>query len=56
MKHAIAQLELALEVAENNAPINEANQNFEQAEIERKLIDECKKAIRTLKWEDDSPF
>jgi len=34
-KAAIAQLEISAEICENNAPINEAEGNFEQARVER---------------------
>jgi len=49
MNHAIAELERAIEVAENNAPINEREGNHEQAELERAVAKDCRAAIEKLK-------
>ena len=48
MEHAITQLEISLEIAENNAPINEAEGNFEQAALERECADSYRDAIKVL--------
>jgi hypothetical protein len=45
---SIAALHVALEIVETNAPINEAEGNLEQAQIEREAIESHKKAIRIL--------
>ncbi len=50
MKHAaaIAQPTQAAEVCENNAPINEAEGNHEQAALERSNAQDYRSAIATL--------
>lgn len=45
MKHAIEVLRQAAQVASNNAPINEAEGNLEQAALEREVAAECSSAI-----------
>ncbi|QSL90431.1 hypothetical protein [Pseudomonas atacamensis] len=45
---AIAQLQQALEVVENNAPINEAEGNLDQARLERSLAMSFRTAIAML--------
>lgn len=45
---AIAQLTLAAEVCENNAPINESEGNHEQAALERNNAQNYRSAIDTL--------
>lgn len=45
---AIAQLRAALDVVETNAPINEAEGNFDQAELERSLAKSFTTAIAML--------
>ncbi len=54
MNYAITQLEIALEVAENNAPIQEADGNLEQAALNRQVAKDCKEAIKALKFERES--
>lgn len=49
MEHAIIQLEISLAIVENNAPINEAEGNREQAEYERKVAASIRAAIEKLK-------
>jgi Defence against restriction A N-terminal len=45
---AIEELKAAMDVAKNNAPINEASGNLEQAELERKNAAEFQEAIDVL--------
>lgn len=47
--HAIAQLEVALETVENNAPIWEAEGNHAQAEHCREAAEDYRAAIQRLK-------
>lgn len=51
MKHAeaIAQLEISAQVCETNAPINEAEGNHEQAQLERDNAAAYRAAIAVLK-------
>ena len=49
MEYAIAQLEVDLYTVENNAPIHEAEGNFEQAKLERKVAASIRQAIEKLK-------
>lgn len=51
---AIAQLRAALDVVETNAPINEAEGNFDQAELERSLAKSFITAIAMLDSVDGS--
>lgn len=53
MKHdaAIAQLTISAEICENNAPINEARGDFDQAELERKNAEGYRAAIAALQAE-----
>ena len=51
MEHAIATLEIALEAAETNAPIHEAEGNEEQAKLNRECAAEYREAIEKLKAE-----
>lgn len=48
---AIAQLLIHAEICENNAPINEAEGNFEQAELERSNAKSYRAAIASLEVE-----
>lgn len=50
MQHAtaIAQLIIAAEICENNAPINEAESNHEQAALERSNAQDYRAAIAAL--------
>lgn len=48
-EYAINELEIALDVVETNAPINEAEGNLEQAELERTVAESCRAAIELLK-------
>lgn len=45
---AIAQLVISAETCENNAPINEAEGNFEQAQLERENAAAYRAAIARL--------
>lgn len=45
---AIATLQIAAEIAENNAPINEREGNHDQAQLERKVSRECRQAMSAL--------
>lgn len=51
MKHesAIAQLEISVQVCETNAPINDAEGNHEQAQLERDNAAAYRAAIAHLK-------
>jgi Zn finger protein HypA/HybF involved in hydrogenase expression len=49
MEQAITQLEIALEVVETNAPINEAEGNLEQVQLERECAASYRAAIERLK-------
>lgn len=49
MKHAISQLEINLEVVETNEPINRANGNIDQADLELECAKEFREAIEILK-------
>lgn len=49
MEYAIAELEVALDVALTNAPINEREGNTEQAEMERRCADSYQRAIEILR-------
>ncbi len=51
MEHAITQLEIALDIVETNAPINEAEGNLEQAQLERECAASYRAAIEKLKSE-----
>ena len=46
--YAIAQLKVALETAENNAPINEREGKIEQAKLERECAESYRAAIEKL--------
>lgn len=48
---AIAQLLVHAEICENNAPINEAEGNFKQAELERSNAKSYRAAIASLEVE-----
>lgn len=48
MLHAIAQLEISLDVVETNAPINEAEGNLDQAALERDCAKSYRAAIEIL--------
>lgn len=48
---AIAQLLIHAEICENNAHINEAEGNFEQAELERSSAKSYRAAIASLEVE-----
>ena len=48
MQSAIEVLRIAAEVCENNAPINEARGDVDQAELERKNAAEYRAAIEVL--------
>jgi hypothetical protein len=47
--HAIGELKHSVEIAENNAPINEKEGNVEQAKLERARARNCRKAISLLR-------
>jgi hypothetical protein len=49
MAPSIAELEIALAVAETNAPINEAEGNLEQASVEQRNAESFRQAIQLLK-------
>lgn len=49
MLHAIAALEVALEVVETNEPINRAEGNIPQANIEAEQIVSFRRAIEFLR-------
>jgi hypothetical protein len=48
MQHAIAALQAAKEVAETNEPINRAEGNTDQADLELIVAQECGEAIEIL--------
>lgn len=48
MNRARTQLELAAQVAENNAPISEASGDHAQAELQRAVAADCREAIEQL--------
>ena len=48
MKEAISQLKVNLSVLENNEPINRAEGNTSQADLEAKNAESIKKAINVL--------
>lgn len=45
LEQAKATLEATIDIAENNAPINEAEGNLEQAALERKTAEECRAVL-----------
>lgn len=45
---ALTALQIAAEIAENNAPINEREGNFAQAELEHRTSRECRQAMSAL--------
>lgn len=47
LEQAKATLEATIDIAENNAPINEAEGNVAQAALERRTAEECR-AVLTL--------
>ena len=49
MQHAIVQLGIALDVVLNNAPINEAEGNMEQAALERRCAADYRQTIEVLR-------
>jgi len=51
LEHAIAELENALTIVTNNAPINEAEGNLKQAAFERECATSYRAAIALLKRE-----
>ncbi|MCY1365106.1 hypothetical protein D9M69_519390 [compost metagenome] len=48
MQNAIAQLEIAAQVAENNAPISLAEGDTAQAELQQAVAQDCREAIEKL--------
>ena len=48
LEQAKATLEITIATAENNAPINEAEGNFEQAALERQVAEECREALSLI--------
>lgn len=48
MEHAVAVLQVALDTCETNEPINRAEGNLAQAELERETAEQCRKAIAML--------
>ncbi len=48
MNNAIAILQAAAEVAENNAPIHESEGDHQQAALSREVARDCQAAIATL--------
>lgn len=48
LNQAKATLEVTIEIAKNNAPINEAEGNLEQAALERQTAEECQSAVDIL--------
>ncbi len=48
MNHAITTLQIALQTAENNAPINRAAGNHDQANLEDAVAADCREAIQIL--------
>jgi hypothetical protein len=47
---SISQLKLALEIAENNEPINRSAGNTKQADMEFSNAEDYRKAISVLEW------
>jgi hypothetical protein len=48
VNHAIAQLEIAAQVAEHNAPISAAEGDHAQAELQQAVAQDCREAIDQL--------
>lgn len=48
MNHAVAQLRLAAEIAENNFPINMREGKYAQARLEREVSRDCRRAMSAL--------
>lgn len=48
MNNAIAQLDIAAQVAEHNAPISEAEGQLDQAELQHSVAEDCREAIAQL--------
>lgn len=48
MNHAVAQLRLAAEIAENNFPINMREGKFAQARLEQEVSRDCRRAMSAL--------
>lgn len=48
MNNAIAQLDITAQVAENNAPISEAEGDHAQAELQQAVAQDCREAIEQL--------
>lgn len=48
LEHAKAELQIAIEVAENNAPISEAEGQLAQALLQRQTAEQCKYALELL--------
>ncbi|WP_162915956.1 hypothetical protein [Pseudomonas aeruginosa] len=48
MNHAIAQLDIAAQIAEHNAPISEAQGDAAQAELQNQVAADC--ARRSTSW------
>lgn len=48
LAQAKATLEATIDIAENNAPINEAEGNVAQAALERRTAEECRTALALI--------
>ncbi|HCK4438083.1 TPA: hypothetical protein N0G70_006274, partial [Pseudomonas aeruginosa] len=48
MNHAIAQLDIAAQIAEHNAPISEAQGDAAQAELQNQVAADCREALDVL--------
>lgn len=48
MKHAIAQLGIAADIAEQNLPYSEQHHDIEQAALQRAVALDCREAIQLL--------
>lgn len=48
LEQAKAALEITADIARTNAPINEAEGNLTQAQLERKTIEDCEDTLRLL--------
>lgn len=53
MKHVLVIIENALNVAVNNEPINRAEGNIEQADLELVVAEECRKALTLITSHDE---
>ena len=56
MKAAIAQLQISLETLENNEPINRAEGNEEQADLESRNAADIRQALAILNAAQNGPI